>query len=340
MSDQTSFRPAWWLPGPHLPTVFGKLARKVPPAHDRVERWPTPDGDDVSVALVDPPRPDAPILTIFHGLEGSIRSTYAQGLLHQARRRGWGAALLIWRSCDGRIPRAPRMYHSGETSDAEFFFGEISRRHPHAPVLATGISLGGNVLLKYLGERAAGTPPALRAAAAISTPFDLGEGARHLERGFSRVYVRHFVRSLRQKAIAALAVHPSLPVNRQRLLAASSFWEFDDAFTAPVHGFAGADDYYRRCSSLHFLPRVARPALLFSAVDDPFLPPSVLDSVRAHARGNPMLTPQFTSTGGHVGWIAGSPLAPHYYMEHHVTEWLSRFVDSLGFRTNLQPHLT
>lgn len=310
-----------------MPTVFGKLARKVPPAHDRVEQWPTPDGDAVSVALVDPPRPDAPILTIFHGLEGSVRSTYAQGLLHQARRRGWGAALLIWRSCDGRIPRAPRMYHSGETSDAECFFGEITRRFPTAPVLATGISLGGNVLLKWLGERSAEAPSTLRAAAAISTPFDLGEGSKHLERGFSRVYVRHFVRSLRRKALDALAVHPHLPVDRDRLLSASSFWEFDDAFTAPVHGFAGADDYYRRSSSLHFLQRIARPALLFSAIDDPFLPASVLDSVRAHARSNPLLTPEFTRSGGHVGWIAGSPLAPHYYMEDYVTEWLGRFVD-------------
>lgn len=310
-----------------MPTVFGKLARKVPPAHDRVEQWPTPDGDAVSVALVDPPRPDAPILTIFHGLEGSIRSTYAQGLLHQARRRGWGAALLIWRSCDGRIPRAPRMYHSGETSDAECFFGEITRRFPTAPVLATGISLGGNVLLKWLGERSAEAPSTLRAAAAISTPFDLGEGSKHLERGFSRVYVRHFVRSLRRKALDALAVHPHLPVDRDRLLSASNFWEFDDAFTAPVHGFAGADDYYRRSSSLHFLHRIARPALLFSAIDDPFLPASVLDSVRAHARSNPLLTPEFTRSGGHVGWIAGSPLAPHYYMEDYVTEWLGRFVD-------------
>lgn len=310
-----------------MPTVFGKLARKVPPAHDRVEQWPTPDGDAVSVALVDPPRPDAPILTIFHGLEGSVRSTYAQGLLHQARRRGWGAALLIWRSCDGRIPRAPRMYHSGETSDAECFFGEITRRFPTAPVLATGISLGGNVLLKWLGERSAEAPSTLRAAAAISTPFDLGEGSKHLERGFSRVYVRHFVRSLRRKALDALAVHPHLPVDRDRLLSASNFWEFDDAFTAPVHGFAGADDYYRRSSSLHFLHRIARPALLFSAIDDPFLPASVLDSVRAHARSNPLLTPEFTRSGGHVGWIAGSPLAPHYYMEDYVTEWLGRFVD-------------
>lgn len=284
-----------------------------------------PDGDEVSVALIDPPAPRAPILTIFHGLEGTVRSTYAQGLMHQARRRGWGAAMLVWRTCDGRIPRAPRMYHSGETSDADAFMRALAQRHPQSPLLATGISLGGNVLLKWLGERGSDLPPTLRAAAAVSTPFDLGAGARHLERGFSKVYVRHFVRSLRRKAEAALAVHPGLPVDRARLATASSFWEFDDVFTAPVHGFAGADDYYTRSSSLGFLPRVAAPALLFSAIDDPFLPAEVLDTVRAHAEANSALTPEFTATGGHVGWVSGSPFAPYYYMEARVTDWLARF---------------
>lgn len=325
MSDQ-SFRPAWWLPGPHLPTVFGKLVRRVPPAHARIERWPTTDGDDVSVALVDPPRRGAPILAIFHGLEGTVRSTYAQALLHEARRRGWGAAMLIWRTCDGRIPRAPRMYHSGETADATAFLAQLHDRHPDSPLLATGVSLGANVLLKLLGEHGRNPPPALRAAAAVSTPFDLAAGSRHLERGFSRVYVWHFVRNLRRKALAALAVHPSLPVDRARLLAARSFWEFDDVFTAPVHGFAGADDYYARASSLPFLDRVAVPALLFSAVDDPFLPATTLDAVRAQAQRNAMLHPEFTAAGGHVGWVTGQPWAPRYFMERRVTDWLARHV--------------
>lgn len=326
MADQTSFRPAWWLPGPHLPTVFGKLVRRVPPAHDRIERWPTPDGDEVSVALIDPPHPDAPILTVFHGLEGTIRSTYAQGLLHQARARGWGAAMLMWRSCDGRVPRAPRMYHSGETADAELFFTVLQSRFPRSSLLATGVSLGANVLLKWLGERERAAPASLRAAAAISTPFDLAAGSRHLEQGFSRVYVRHFVRGLRRKALAALAAHPTMPVNHTRVMAARTFWEFDDAFTAPVHGFDGADDYYARASSLGFLARVQRPTLLLSAINDPFLPAAVLDRVRSIAEGNAALIPDFTPAGGHVGWVSGSPFAPRFYMEGHVVSWLARFV--------------
>lgn len=326
VTDQTEFRPAWWLPGPHLPTIFGKLVRRVPPAHERLERWATPDGDAVSVALVDPPRPGAPILTIFHGLEGGLRSTYAQGLIHQAKLRGWGAALLIWRTCDGRIPDAPRMYHSGETSDADFFLRRLTQLQPQSPLLSVGVSLGGNVLLKWMGEQDGNLPSQIRAAAAVSTPFDLAAGATHLERGFSRVYVRHFVRQLKDKAQAALRKHPQLPVDRLRLAASRTFWEFDDAFTAPVHGFTGAADYYARSSSLPFLGRIRRPTLLFSAVDDPFLPPSVLDQVRSVARDTQALEAVFTPAGGHVGWVSGSPLSPVYHMEARVAEWLGRYL--------------
>lgn len=325
MPDQTAFHPAWWLPGPHLPTVFGKLVRRVPPAQDRIERWETPDKDSVSVARVDPARHDAPMLTIFHGLEGSVDSNYAQGLMHLARARGWGAALLIFRTCDGRIPEAPRMYHSGETQDADFFLRRLAAERPGAPLLATGVSLGGNVLLKWLGEQGANVPSELRAAAAVSTPFDLAAGSRFLERGFSRVYVRHFVRKLKAKARAALARHPTLPVERARLERARTFWDFDDAFTAPVHGFAGAADYYTRSSSLRFLPTVSRPALLFSALDDPFLPAAILGQVQEVARRNSLLHPEFTPTGGHVGWVSGSPLAPVYHMEPRVVHWLAGF---------------
>ena len=231
--------------------------------------------------------------------------------------------MLIWRSCDGRVPRAPRMYHSGETSDAQFFLHELARRQPTSPLLSVGVSLGANVLLKWLGEHR--PPPTLRAAAAVSTPFDLGAGALHLERGFSKVYVRHFVRSLRRKALAALAVHPALPVDRDRLMRAQSFWEFDDAVTAPVHGVRGADDYYAGSRSLGCLAHITTPALLFSAIDDPFLPAEVLDEVRREAETNRALQPEFTPAGGHVGWIAGSPFAPRSYMEAHVTSWLARF---------------
>lgn len=302
--------------------MWGKLARRVPPAHERIERWTTPDGDAVSVARLDGRRSDAPILAILHGLEGSVRSSYAQGLMHRARARGWGAALLVWRTCDGRIPEVPRLYHSGETSDAEFFFQRLASERPGRPILAVGVSLGGNVLLKWLGDPAARRPAEVRAAAAVSTPFDLAAGSRHLERGFARAYVRFFVRSLRAKALAALARHPSLPIDRTALERARTFWEFDDAVTAPVHGFRDAAEYYESSSSRRFLAGVSVPTLLMSALDDPFLPSVVLDDVRSVASSNRSLEPYFTAAGGHVGWVSGSLLAPHYHMEARVTDWL------------------
>lgn len=322
MTNHPPFRPAWWLPGPHLPTIWGKLARRIPPAHERIELWETPDGDAVSVARRDPATPGAPTLAILHGLEGTVRSTYAQGLMHQARARGWGAALLIFRTCDGRIPAVPRLYHSGETSDTDVFVRRLAAERPGAPILLVGVSLGGNVLLKWLGEQGGALPPEVRRAAAVSVPFDLAAGSRYLEQGFSQLYVRHFVRSLKRKADAVLARHPHLTVDRGRLAAARSFWDFDDVFTGPVHGFAGAADYYARSSSLHFLPRIQVPTLLFSAEDDPFLPPVVLERVRQLAGRNPRLTPDFTPRGGHVGWIEGPPWAQVYHMEARVAGWL------------------
>lgn len=325
MTLQTDFRPAWWLPGPHLPTIFGKMLRRVPPAHQLIERWATPDGDALSVARIRPAGEEAPTLAVLHGLEGGLDSTYARALLHLARARGWGAAFLIFRTCDGRVPVAPRMYHSGETGDTDLFLRRLAAERPGRPILCVGVSLGANVLLKWLGEQQDALPAEVRAAAAVSTPFDLAAGCAYLERGVSRMYARHFVRQLKAKAARALARHPQLPVDRQRLAACRSLWEFDDAFTAPVHGFASAADYYARSSSLPFLDRVRRPSLLLSAVDDPFLPPSVLDRVRSVARNNECLHPEFTPTGGHVGWVGGSPFAPTYHMEPRVISWLADF---------------
>jgi predicted alpha/beta-fold hydrolase len=321
LTNHPPFRPAWWLPGPHLPTVWGKLARRIPDAHERIERWTAPDGDQLSVARIDGASAHAPLLLLLHGLEGTVRSKYAQGMMHLAKARGWGVAMLVFRTCDGRIPENPRLYHSGETTDADFVIRRLIAEQPGRPLFLAGVSLGANVLLKWLGEQGAAVPSEIQRAAAVSTPFDLGAGSRFLEQGFSQIYVRHFVKSLRTKALATLAKHPTLPVDHARLLQARTFYEFDDVFTGPVHGFAGADDYYTRSSSIQFLPRIAVPTLLYSAVDDPFLPPVVLDRVRAIAREQHWLSIDFTDRGGHVGWVAGHPWAPTYHMEHRVLHW-------------------
>jgi predicted alpha/beta-fold hydrolase len=321
--DQSyTFRPAWWIRGGHAQTLWSKFFRRRPSLPLRRERWTSPDGDFLDVHRLDA-APGAPRLLFFHGLEGTIDSHYVGGFFAEAVRRGWGADLLIFRGCGDEPNRAPRFYHSGETGDPLFFLGRVLSEHPRSPIVLAGVSLGGNVLLKLLGEQGSALPSQIRAAAAVSVPFDLERGCRHLQRGFARIYDRHFLRTLRAKARAKLRVHPGL-FDPSALDRARSIYDFDDHVTAPVHGFADAHDYYSRSSALGFLPGIRRPTLLLSAVDDPFLPAAVLDDVRLVASGNPWLTLEFTAHGGHVGFIGGRlPWKPQYFAERRVCDFLA-----------------
>lgn len=322
-SSEYTYRPAWWVPGGHAQTLWGKFFRTRPPLPVRVERWDTPDGDFVDVHRLDA-APGRPRLLFLHGLEGTIRSHYVAGLFAEAIRRDWAADLLIFRGCGGEPNRLPRFYHSGETGDLAFTLDRVRTEHPQSPIMLAGVSLGGNVLLKFLGERGAALPPTIRGAATISVPYDLERGARHLSHGFSRVYDRHFLRTLRRKAHAKLVRYPDL-FDGAALDRAETIYEFDDAVTAPVHGFADAHDYYSQSSSIRWISAVARPTLLLSSIDDPFLPADVLDEVRAIASGNDKLTVEFTRRGGHVGFVSGpAPWRPAYYAEWRVCEFLAR----------------
>jgi predicted alpha/beta-fold hydrolase len=317
----SAFQPAWWLPGPHLPTLWGRLARRSPRLAIDEERWRTPDEDWLAVHRLRA-APGAPRLLVLHGLEGSARSHYALGLLGEAHRRGWSAAVLQFRSCGGALNEQPRFYHSGETTDLAFVAARLASEQPGVPIVLVGVSLGGNVMLKWLGEAGASLPAEIRAAAAISVPYDLGRGARHIERGFSRLYQAHFLRTLRRKALRKLERYPGL-FDRDALDAARTLASFDHAVTAPVHGFAGADDYYTRSSALRFLHAITRPTLLLSAVDDPFLPPDVLEEVRAIAADNDALDVEFHPRGGHAGFVGGAfPWRATYYAERRALEYL------------------
>ena len=204
-------------------------------------------------------------------------------MLARAQARGWAADVLIFRGCNGEVNRTRRMYHSGETTDLDFVVRRLIHENPDQPLVIAGFSLGGNVMLKWLGEQGVDAPEQFRAAAAISVPYDLERGARHIERGFSRVYTWHFLRTLRMKAAAKLARFPDL-YDWDAVARAQTLYDFDDAVTAPVHGFADAHDYYSRSSSLQYLSAIRTPTLLLSSFDDPFLPPDVLDAVAIMAR--------------------------------------------------------
>jgi predicted alpha/beta-fold hydrolase len=324
-STMTRYNAAWWLPGAHAQTLWGKLARREPDQPTAVERWITPDDDFLDIhRLVG--TPNKARLLILHGLEGTVRSQYAQKLLGEARRRSWSADILIFRSCSSEMNLTKRFYHSGETSDLGFVIDRIVEENPQQPLLLAGVSLGGNVLLKYLGERGVAVAPQIKAAATVSVPFDLACASRKINQGFARVYQRHFIKSLKQKALKKLERFPDL-IAPERVTRIRTMYEFDDAVTAPVHGFRDADHYYSSSSSLAWIERISIPTLLLNARDDPFLPRAVLDDVCQVAQRNSRLELEFPLHGGHVGFVTGwNPFRPAYYAEQRVCDFLAKHV--------------
>ncbi len=291
-----SYRAPWWLPGGHLQTIAAALA-PAPRIAWRRERWDTPDGDFIDL---DWAGPDAgPLVALFHGLEGSSASPYARAIAARAIEAGWRCVVPHFRGCSGELNRLPRAYHSGDSAEIGWILGRLQARHAAGGVLyAVGISLGGNALLKYLGEQ--GTNVGVARAVAISAPLDLAAAGRALDRGLSKqIYTRTFLSSLRRKSLEKLQAHPGL-FDAARVRTATTFWEFDDAVTAPLHGFLGADDYWARSSSAPFLGRIRIPALVLNARNDPFLPEPAL--MRANRDIPPNVTLEFPQTGGHAGF--------------------------------------
>ena len=318
---RSHFVPPRWLRQRHLQTVFPSLpwvSRKPPEL--RREILELPDGDATAIDWVvaeQEPAPTAPLLVILHGLESSAHSTYARTLMLAAAARGWHCCVLNFRDCGDYSNRLPRRYHAGETNDVRFFLNELARRETVGPMAAVGYSLGGNVLLKYLGEAAASSP--LRAAAAVCVPLNLHVCATAINQGFSKFYqwvlIRRMKTSLRRKFNPHTAAF-----NWDRAMRARTFAEFDDAVTAPLHGFTGRDDYYDRCSASGFLKAIETPTLVINALDDPFMTPAVIPH---RDRLSDAVTLEISEYGGHVGFIkGGSPLNPEFYLPGRLLEFL------------------
>jgi predicted alpha/beta-fold hydrolase len=322
------FVPAWFLRSPHAQSIWGRLVRPRRLVVTRREVLHTPDGDELVVDHLDAASPHAHFI-LMHGLEGSTNSVYIQGTLSAIAQRGQSATAINFRSC-ARDPRKlsrmlpnrrPRFYHSGETEDFDFVVRTMKSRLPSRPLLAFGASLGGNAILKWLGEHP--RQNLISAAAVLSVPYDLAAGAAHLEQGAGPFYVARFLRTLKKKVIRVVNEFPETRkiLHVDRVMKSKSFREFDDWATAPLHGFADADDYYRRSSSLHFLPKITTPVLCISADDDPFLPREALD--RAKAAASPSIEFLVTRGGGHVGFIAGRrPWKLMYWAEERAVDWL------------------
>jgi uncharacterized protein len=315
-------------------TLWGPLRRRraVPWRRERID---TPDGDFLDLDWLDG-APGAPLLLVLHGLEGSTRSPYVTGLVGQAAARGWRAVGLNFRGCSGEPNRAPRLYHSGETGDLALVVARLVRREPGVRLAAVGVSLGGNVLLKWLGERGVGVPAQVVGAAAISVPFDLAACAAVLDRGLRRlVYAGSFLRTMRRKVVVHARRHPGL-VDVAAACRARSFAAYDRIVTAPLHGFLDEQDYWTRSSSRAFLGGIRRPTLLIHALDDPLVP--------RHTVPDPRLLPpkvrlELTPHGGHVGFAEGRrPWHGPSWAERRAIEFLDGLVRAPGATPDGGPH--
>ncbi len=295
-----AFVPARWLAQAHLQTVYGALFASAPRVALRRERWETPDGDFVDVDILDGPA-SAPWVQLFHGLEGSSASPYARMLMEHVRRHGWRGSVTHFRGCSGEPNRLARAYHSGDSDEADWVLRRLRSRAGGAPLYAAGVSLGGNVLAKWLGERGDAALGIVERAAVISAPVDLMAGGDALGRGFGRLYTWHFMRTLRRNALARLERHPGLydaaAVRRARTLR-----DFDNVVTAPLHGFRDTADYWTRASAKPWLGGVRVPTLFINARDDPFLPESALPAQREVSAAVKL---EFPARGGHVGFVSG-----------------------------------
>ncbi len=293
------YRAPAWLPGGHLQTLYAAL--RPPPRPPLVrERWETPDGDFIDVDFAG--RPAAtPMVVLFHGLEGGSASHYARAIAARAAARGWRCALPHFRGCSGEPNRLPRAYHSGDSDEIDWILRRLHASHGQA-LFAAGVSLGGNALLKWLGERGAAAGAIVRRAVAVSAPIDLVAAGFTLDRGINReLYTRAFLATMKRKALAKLARFPGL-YDAERVARARTLFEFDDLVTAPLHGFRGVRDYWTRASSAPWLAQVRVPTLLLNALNDPFLPPEALLAASRRAASDVVL--EFPATGGHAGFPA------------------------------------
>ncbi|MGH7930005.1 MAG: hydrolase [Candidatus Binatia bacterium] len=290
------------MPGGHLQTIYARYRCGVSHVDYRRERWETPDGDFIDLDWIDSEKDDAKLLVVFHGLEGCSRSHYALTLMSMARQRGWRGVVPHFRGCSGEPNRFARSYHSGDAEEIDWILRRLRSRWPNTDIFVLGVSLGGNMLFKWLGEQGARACQIIQRAAGVSVPVDLVAAAGVLDCGANKlIYTRHFLRTLKQKVLAKMTAH-GLPLDARRVKTASTFREFDDLYTAPVHSFKNAEDYWTRSSSKPWLKHIGLPTLLINARNDPFLPPAALPT---REQVSAVVERLYPDSGGHVGFVSG-----------------------------------
>lgn len=314
----SDFEPAWWLKNPHGQTLWPYLFKYRNPIKTQRERLELPDGDFIDLNWVGSHRSSAATVLVLHGLGGDISSHYAQRIIRALSKHHYRVCFMHFRGCSEEPNRLPRGYHSGETEDVAFVAKQLRERFPSSPLAVVGFSLGANVLLKWLGEEVSSAP--VDTAVAVSTPFELAKVAERLKSGFSLVYQNYLLQKLRRSILRKkelIADH----IDYAGFQEARDFRSFDNAVTAPLHGFESAEDYYSRCSSRPFLKCVEIPTLIIHALDDPFMSP---DIVPKESELSSHIELEVTQRGGHVGFISGrNPQRPHYWLTERIPEFIN-----------------
>jgi uncharacterized protein len=292
----------WWLPSGHLQTIYARQLGKNYSVSYRRQRWDTPDADFIDFDWLSGNESSDKIVVLFHGLEGCSQRHYVVSMMSMVQKHGWRGAVPHFRGCSGEANRLQRSYHSGDSREIDWILRRIKDENPNSEIYAVGVSLGGNMLLKWLGEEGGKALQVVRRAVAVSVPVDLAAAAAQLDAGLKRmIYTRHFMVSMRPKLLAKIAAH-ELEIDASAIRACSTFRQFDDLYTAPFHGFKNADDYWHRSSSKPWLKDIRVPTLLLNAKNDPFLPASALPTTTEVSNA---VTLEYPSTGGHVGFVSG-----------------------------------
>jgi len=324
--SKSPFKPHFLLRNRHLQTTWRTLFEKRQSIQARFERFDLNDGDFIDIAATPPT--SGPILLLLHGLEGSLESPYARGLLDIAAQKGWQGILMHFRGCSGPVNRTLIGYHSGETEDLLQFLTHLRKQHPNKLILAAGFSLGGNVLLKYLGESK--DEALIDAAVAVSVPYSLKECAKQIHKGTSRFYGRMLLNSLKNSASRKMRLHQEDTVFGLTINAIEGFEtikEFDDGIVAPMWGFKDAMDYYDQCSSRQFLKGISRPTLLIHSSDDPFMVPEVIPEINELSSATSL---EVSRHGGHVGFIQGPPWKPTYWLDQRIPAYFESVLSEMG----------
>ena len=318
------FKPNFFLKNRHLQTLYAPLFRKQATPQVELERFELDDGDFVDCYWhKEKPNDKRPIVTLFHGLAGSFDSPYIQGVMSALDRKGFASVLMHFRGCSGEENRLPRAYHSGDTADAKAWIEHLKKSYPNTSLHAVGYSIGGNMLLKLLGEEKSNTP--LKSAVSVSAPMDLDICAKAINRGFAKHYQAHLLKPLKVTLVEKynrFDMNSLLNMSQEEVKTIKTIEEFDERYTAPINGFSSAKDYYKKCSAKQFLKSIKIPTLIIHALDDPFMTQEILPKKDEEVSAS--VTLEVSKHGGHVGFVGGSLFKPNYWLEERIADYFSQ----------------